>query len=204
MNNMKRLSLLATISLCTCILSAQSLLEEVQADWMVYGNDVNTKYPADVPGNIYTDLMAAEVIQDPFKGTNETDVEWVARENWTYESDTFSVSPELLNKSHVVMRFEGLDTYCNVWLNGEHILSANNYFIPWEVDVKGKLKKSGNQLTVKFRSATVTGEIMAGRTPYDLPGAEVRAVTRKPQFHYGWDWGPTLPDRKSTRLNSSH
>ena len=160
---------------------------------MVYGNDVNTKYPADVPGNIYTDLMAAEVIQDPFKGTNETDVEWVARENWTYESDTFSVSPELLNKSHVVMRFEGLDTYCNVWLNGEHILSANNYFIPWEVDVKGKLKKSGNQLTVKFRSATVTGEIMAGRTPYDLPGAEVRAVTRKPQFHYGWDWGPTLP-----------
>lgn len=49
--------------------------------------------------------------------------------------------------------FEGLDTYAEVYLNGERILSANNMHREWRADVTGKLKITGNTLFINFRAA---------------------------------------------------
>ena len=38
--------------------------------------------PATVPGTVHTDLMAQQIIPDPFYRTNETDVQWVEKEQW--------------------------------------------------------------------------------------------------------------------------
>ena len=40
-------------------------------------------YPATVPGFIHTDLMANWIIPDPYYGTNEDSVRWVADRSWS-------------------------------------------------------------------------------------------------------------------------
>jgi beta-mannosidase len=49
--------------------------------------------------------------------------------------------------------FEGLDTYADVFLNGERVLTANNMHREWRIDVSGRLKATGNHLFVSFRAA---------------------------------------------------
>ena len=44
--------------------------------------------PPVVPGCVHTDLLAAGVIPDPFLGRNETEVAWVGRRDWTYETSS--------------------------------------------------------------------------------------------------------------------
>ena len=68
-HSMKNITCLAFLLMLNWVLNlanAQVAQQEIQADWVVFGNDVNVKYPASVPGNIYTDLMNAEIIPDPF------------------------------------------------------------------------------------------------------------------------------------------
>ena len=169
-----------------------SIKHALDTRWELSRFGIDETFPATVPGNVHTDLMKAGVIPDPFLGTNEDSVQWVGLEDWTYKTSSFSVPSDILSKENVKLIFRGLDTYANVWLNEQHILSANNYHRSWEVDVKGILKSSDNTLQVNFKSASKIGEILASETDYVLPGEEFRAVTRKPQFHYGWDWGPKL------------
>ena len=40
--------------------------------------------PATVPGSVYTDLMRAGVIGDPYARFNDVNYRWVALDNWTY------------------------------------------------------------------------------------------------------------------------
>jgi beta-mannosidase len=185
--------LLSAVFICPQMTAQEDLTEfKLQASWHLVedGNDI--AYPAIVPGNIYTDLMDAGAIPDPFVGTNEQDVQWVGETSWTYTTDPFDIWPTVLDKQVVLLRFGGLDTYANVWLNGVHILSANNYHRYWEVDVKSTLRVLDNILEIRFQSPLKIGEEIADSNDQILPGDELRAVTRKPQFHYGWDWGPKL------------
>ena len=60
-------------------------------------------YPATVPGNIHTDLLANHLIPDPFFGTNEDSVQWVADSVWTYRlvfDSSTSTSPSTTRTSH--------------------------------------------------------------------------------------------------------
>lgn len=184
--------LVITLGLAGFSIAQNTITEMLMVDWKLSRFGIDETYPAIVPGNVHTDLMTAGVIGDPFTGTNEDSVQWVGLEDWTYTSGSFTVADAILKKEHVTLVFNGLDTYANVWLNDQHILSANNYHRSWKVDVKAILKEEGNKLKVNFKSSVKIGEILATETDYELPGQEVRAVTRKPQFHYGWDWGPKL------------
>ena len=103
-------------------------------------------YPATVPGNIHTDLMANNLIPDPFFGTNEDSVQWVADSVWTYRLlfDADCAGNGLQYENHWLV-FDGLDTYAEVWLNGKLLESfdnedyktlLNNMFRQWRFNVK--------------------------------------------------------------------
>src|SRR5690606_6797904 len=81
-----------------------------------------------------------------------------------------------------------LDTYAKVFLNGKLILEANNAFRTWKSDVKKLLKKK-NKLQIEFTPTKIIEEQKKKEIPYELPEVN-RIFTRKPQFQYGWDWGP--------------
>ncbi len=150
-------------------------------------NDTNW-LPAEVPGTVHTDLFAHKLIPDPFLGANEKQLQWIENEDWQYQT-TFSVSKAELKNENCELQFDGLDTYAEVSLNGTKILSANNMFRTWKVDVKKLLKIGQNKLVITFSSAVNKGKEAAEKLAYTLPGDE-KIFTRKAQYHYGWDWGP--------------
>ena len=145
--------------------------------------------PAVVPGSIQTDLLRLSEIPHPFIGNNEDSIQWVSAKDWRYKKH-FRLSKEILNKKKHVMQFEGLDTYAKVYLNDSLILSAFNAFRRWEVDVS-YLVNIENDIRIVFKSVDSIESNEAGKLSYTLPESP-RVFTRKPQFQYGWDWGPTI------------
>ncbi|MBK5284747.1 MAG: glycoside hydrolase family 2 protein [Bacteroidia bacterium] len=144
--------------------------------------------PSTVPGTVHIDLLANKKIPDPFFGTNEKDLQWIEDVDWEYQT-VFSVDEKYFQQSTIELQFEGLDTYAKIFLNDSFILSADNMFRRWSVDVKRLLKEKDNRLLIHFESAVKTGRELAKHLPYKLPGDE-KVFTRKAQYQYGWDWGP--------------
>jgi beta-mannosidase len=148
---------------------------------------------ATVPGTVHTDLLAAGRIPDPFIGLNELAVQWVGEREWLYRS-TFSLSADTLEAPQIDLCFAGLDTIATVWLNGQLILSSDNMFVPHRVAVKPLLREGANELWVLFGSAFHRGkQLEAEHGVMEVwNGDPSRVYVRKAQYHYGWDWGPTL------------
>jgi len=145
--------------------------------------------PAAVPGTVHTDLLANKKINDPFS-YNENELQWIETIDWEYET-SFSVDKALLQKKNIELQFDGLDTYANVYLNDLLVLSADNMFRSWNVEVKKHLKAANNVLRIVFTSAVNKGRELAKQLPYILPEGE-RVFTRKAQYQYGWDFAPRL------------
>ncbi|MFN0275469.1 MAG: glycosyl hydrolase 2 galactose-binding domain-containing protein, partial [Chitinophagales bacterium] len=146
--------------------------------------------PATVPGCVHTDLLANNLIPDPFYADNEKQVQWIENEDWEYQT-IFIVDKKMLRREFIELQFEGLDTYADVFLNDSLILKSDNMFRSWNIDVKKYLLKGENKLYIKFSSAVRVGKELMNNYPVKLPGEE-RVFTRKAQYQYGWDWGPRL------------
>ena len=142
-----------------------------------------------VPGNNFSDLLKHNFIIDPFYGTNEDSLQWVAKRDWLYKSE-FLVTENTLKKQNQILVFYGLDTYAKVFLNDSLILVANNMFREWGIDVQGILQKE-NKLSIKFEAVSEIEEEKQADLGYHLPAGN-RVFTRKAGFHYGWDWGAKI------------
>ena len=148
---------------------------------------------ATVPGSVHQDLLAANAIPDPFIGTNERDVQWVGEVDWLYRC-RFDVAAALLAQPALALCFDGLDTFATVWLNGQPILTSDNMFIPQRIAVDEVLRAGENELQILFESALRRGKQreQEGGVRRLWNGDSSRLYVRKAQYHYGWDWGPTL------------
>jgi beta-mannosidase len=144
---------------------------------------------ASVPGNVFTDLLNHELIEDPFILNNEEKVQWVSDSQWIYRS-TFSVDKKQRLKKYHKLTFEGLDTYAKVYLNDTLILETNNAFRTYQVDVSKSILEE-NRLQIEFTPTREYEELEKQKLDYELPEGN-RVFTRKAQFQYGWDWGPKL------------
>ncbi|MBX0330738.1 glycoside hydrolase family 2 protein [Oscillochloris sp. ZM17-4] len=151
--------------------------------------------PATVPGGVFAALLAAGRIPDPFFGTNELDVQWVGEADWLFRC-AFALSDEDLAAGPGALCLDGLDTFATVILNGRQVHSGDNMFAPARVDVSGLLRAGENELGILFESAMRRGKLIeAERGRLHLwNGDASRLYVRKAQYHYGWDWGPTLMD----------
>jgi beta-mannosidase len=171
---------------------------------------------ATVPGTVHTDLLALDAIADPYKGMAENQLQWIGLADWEYQR-SFDVPADALDDARSELVFEGLDTFADVYVNGEKLLSADNFHRTWRVPVQGKLKAAGNTLRVVLSSPIrrVLPHVLAiphkfaGNYPSPWGDEPKDAMTgnfvRKPGYHYGWDWGPryvTAGIWKSVRLES--
>lgn len=149
---------------------------------------------ATVPGCNYLDLMANGDIPDPFIGLNEKDVYWVGETNWEYKK-TFEITEEELNCDDILLTCEMLDTICDVFVNNMLAFSARNCFKAYSVSIKERLVKGENEIRILFRSPVnyVKEKYKSCPTPVNSNGQNGIVHIRKPQCHFGWDWGPVLP-----------
>ncbi|MDW8804120.1 glycoside hydrolase family 2 protein [Streptomyces scabiei] len=144
--------------------------------------------PAEVPGCVHTDLLAAGLIPDPFLGRNETEVAWVGRREWTYEVELPGTgAPGGHDRTDLV--FDGLDTAAEIRLDGRVLGSVRNMHRSYRFDVTGL----SGRLSVRFASAYTEAEAVRerlGERPNAYP--EPFQYIRKMACSFGWDWGPTL------------
>ena len=185
----KLISILFVLILISCQKNTQSTIDIFSMDWTLR-NSVSSIILHNVdPSDVHLALMNGGIIPDPFYRDNEKQLQWIAEEDWLFETE-FDIDKLLLNKEKVELVFEGLDTYADVFLNDSLILSANNMFRTWNVDVKELLQLKNNNLTIRFSSPTKQNTIKQGGLSYLLP--DKRGFTRKTAYHFGWDWGPTF------------
>lgn len=147
---------------------------------------------AEVPGNVYQDLLREGLIPDPHAAMNERDVQWVAERDWLYRLD-FDV-PAGLQGGELDLVCEGLDTFAQVWLNGQCLLRSDNMFVPQRVPVCAQVRAGANRLVLRFDAPLRRGREVEARHE-KLPlwnGDSSRLYVRKAAYHYGWDWGPVL------------
>ncbi|MBN3035544.1 MAG: glycoside hydrolase family 2 protein [Bacteroidales bacterium] len=144
---------------------------------------------ADVPGCIHDDLLRHGLIPDPFLIDNERKIQWVEDKRWEYRLE-FSIPSEFGRAEHLTLRFEGLDTHADVYLDDSLHLTANNMFRAWEINLDAIAGKGTHTLHVIFHPAAMMDSIAASLLPYRLP--DRRAFSRKAPYQYGWDWGPRL------------
>ncbi|WP_328584120.1 glycoside hydrolase family 2 protein [Streptomyces sp. NBC_00370] len=148
--------------------------------------------PAQVPGCVHTDLLAAGRIPDPFIGRNELDVDWVGRTDWEYET-TLGARDTAHERTDLV--FEGLDTAAEISVGGEVIGRTANMHRGYRFDITGRYAAGGaaTPVSVRFTSAyaaadAVREQIGARREAYP----EAAPFIRKMACAFGWDWGPIL------------
>ena len=163
-------------------------------DWEFQKAGDDKWHDATVPGCVHQDLFANDLIPDPFFGVNESKLQWIMDSDWSYRL-FFTPSKEIINKKNKILSFSGIDTYADIYLNGEKIIFSNNMFHPWEKDVSNLLKSGKNELKVVFHSPTKKVLPIMKQKKYKLPADNDQAgdtspYTRKAPYHYGWDWGP--------------
>ena len=146
-----------------------------------------------VPGDVHSALFAAKLMPDPYWGCNETNVQWIAREDWAV-SRTFDVNAGFLAKRRIVLEAEDVDTFADIYLNGVKAGVASNRFARWTFDVKAALREGRNEIRAVFRSAWREADRCAALLDRKFPMSNVtwsknQALIRKPACHAGWDWG---------------
>ncbi len=182
--------ILSLLCLFGISLYTQAQKKLLHSGWQFRKVPTGKWYAATVPGTVHTDLLANRLIADPYYRDNEKKLQWIDTMNWEYKT-SFAAGTEMLKKKHIELVFDGLDTYADVYLNNQLILSANNMFRQWRADIK-KILKPNNTLHIVFHSAKNKADSMAKAVlPLVLPD-NPRAYVRKAQYHFGWDWGPVF------------
>lgn len=182
---------------------AEAESRKLHENWRFRQGRSEIWYPATVPGTVHTDLMKNDIIDDPFFRLNERAVQWVDKEDWMYET-TFTAAPAETKAGNQQIIFHGLDTYADVYLNHEPLLTADNMHRTWVCDVKGKLRDGANLLEVYFHSPIKTDLPKFDKYDYTFNTGPDQSqnggifdktlsiFARKAGYHYGWDWGPRL------------
>ena len=147
-------------------------------------NDATQWRPAVVPGSVHLDLLRNKLIPDPFYRDNEAKLQWIENADWEYRT-TVQATPALLAQKNVDLVFEGLDAYAKVYLNDKLILTADNMFREWRVNVKADLKPGANSLRVVFPSPIKAASEIAANDPWreNAPTPNPRPTFARPPMN---------------------
>lgn len=183
-------------------LTAQTSIE-LNKNWEFRQAGTLQWFPADVPGTVHTDLLANGLIEDPYFRLNEKNLQWIDKVNWEYRT-RFKLDAAQLRAGSLMLRFHGLDTYAAVMVNGALLFNADNFHRTWEAEAGKHLKEGENEIFIRFESPVMQGLLKQEVLGYALPAdndqsenggmgpARISIFTRKPGYHFGWDWGPRL------------
>lgn len=168
--------------------------KELDHGWMMRQNGTGEFLPAVVPGSVYTDLMANGKMEDPYYRDNEYQALEVISHDYEYRVD-FTAEAEIREEDEVLLRFDGIDTLADIWLNEVYLGKTNNMHRIWEFSVKSLLKEENTLRAVLY---SPTDFIARSYEEEPIIGCvdAMKGLPRLRKGHsmFGWDWGPRIPD----------
>lgn len=151
-----------------------------------------------LPCDAHMPLIASGVIRDPVKADYCHESEWLEDRSWWFMREFDS--GELPDCDEAVLELDSLDACADIFLNGERVGYQASAHYPFALDIKAKIREGKNAILVR---ATAGLERVDSAAPGDLGwnvgvegerrpdrGDMRRAFIRKPQYVFGWDWGP--------------
>jgi len=147
-----------------------------------------TPINATVPGNVEIDLIAAGLSKEPYFGLNALEYRKYEFNSWWFERE-FDI-PISYKEKDILLRFDGIDTFGTIFINGQQIGTTDNMLIPHEFDISSFCKPGqANIISVHIASA-----VNKARDTYFPVGvrtweslSDEHAVIRKPAHSFGWD-----------------
>ncbi|MBR0503891.1 MAG: glycoside hydrolase family 2, partial [Kiritimatiellae bacterium] len=152
-------------------------LEEVPAETI--------SIPATVPGCYELDLCAAGLLPNLFYSNNQYAARKYEGHQWLY-SRTFTLGA-VASDEKAVLEFDGLDTLCDVFVNGRKVGEAADMFIPHAFDVTKFVRAGENELAVLFRSPVVESQFSEIAPIGNAGSTSELEAFRKPSHMIGWD-----------------
>ena len=145
-----------------------------------------------LPGDCITALHAAGIIPDPYWGRNEYDCRWVSDHDWVMTRD-FTV-----DRTDLVLVLSMLDTLAQVRVNGQLVLSTDNMFRCYRVDLSDVLQLGQNRIEIAFPNLVAEAARRQAAQRYFVPFSANNTpihngnMMRKPSCDFGWDWNIAL------------
>jgi len=141
---------------------------------------------AGVPEEIHATLRKAGLIKGHYYGKDLKEEQWIEEVDWVYYKQFYV--DETLRKKRVVIEFEGLDTFCDIYLNGMKIGFGENMHLGLTIDVTDRLLYGKrNTLVIRFYSPV---NFVKDKDTTDLFSTTTldRILARKAQMNYSWDF----------------
>ena len=148
---------------------------------------------AEVPGNVELDLSKAGVLpHDLYHGANILKVRQFEDFAWWYVRDFILSHDEVSSSPKWLVRFEGVDTIAEYWLNGQCLGHSSNALIDHEFDVTPLLITGANRIAVHLRPCREFSwnQRIAPLWSGGQVGTEESHWVRKAPHTYGWDIMP--------------
>ena len=169
------------------------MLQSLNGTWIM--SDGITSITAELPGSVYSALMAAKKIDDPHFRLNQYIYQSISEKDYTFFRE-FVPNAGIVKAKKIIMRFNGIDTIAEISLNGNVIGTTDNMHRIYEFDVTEFISKSTNNISVKISSPI--NYINEKNKVQPLWGVSSTMQgyphIRKAHYMFGWDWGPQLPD----------
>lgn len=138
-----------------------------------------------VPGCYELDLCRAGILPDLFYANNQMSVRQYEGHQWLYRREF--TAPEIGSGEKAILEFDGLDTLCDIFLNGKKIGEAQDMFVPHEFDVTKQLKVGVNDVAVLFRAPIVEAQFQDIAPIGNANSSGELERFRKPAHMIGWD-----------------
>lgn len=150
---------------------------------------------AKVPGSVYSALLENRLMEDPYYKDNELKALELMKQDFEY-SRSFALPLEFKKADKIILCCEGLDTLCEIYINGTWIGKAFNFHRTWKYELPDLLRDGDNEIRIRISSPIhyireQDEKYHVGGTDYAMRGFP---HLRKPHCMFGWDWGPRLPD----------
>lgn len=158
---------------------------DISNDWM----------DAEVPGSVYGNLLKKGLMPDPYYRMNELEALKLMENDFCFRT-TFSLTKEQLNADCLLLRFDGIDTLSDIYLNDIYLGYTDNMHRIWEYDILEAAAEGENELRIQLYSPT---KYIAEENEKVYTGGSSECMKgfphlRKAHCMFGWDWGPRLPD----------
>lgn len=150
------------------------------------GRKVGDPIPAQVPGDVFTDLMRAKIIPDPYIGLDSEKVQWVNECDWLYRGE----AGEIPSGGRAWLEFMGLDYRYAVSWNGREMLRQEGMFSRVLLEVAPADEKP-DAVEVRFKGfpdrfyETMFPPVIVNTEP-------IRRRVTKTSMSFGWDFAPRL------------
>ncbi len=164
--------------------------------WTMYpAADTEDKIPTTVPGSVYSALLGSKRISNPYFRENEYISTSVSEDDYVF-ARTFEPTVDMMGCDKVLLKFYGIDTIADIFLNNTLLGKADNMHREWVYDVTDIIKGDENLLEVKFTSPLKYIAEKDAAEPLWGVNSTVKGFPhiRKAHYMFGWDWGPKLPD----------